>query len=207
MLNKSIERQKSAKWAFELLDRPNWIIVDAETTGLDTDSQICQLAVIAPDSSPLMKTFVKPTCPIDPGATQVHGINDEAVATAPYFDEVLLWLMKSASRGDVIFYNAELYLRMIRQSIAPYGIHLAFPMSDRRQSRVFFNGGSIHCAMKQYSRWIGEWNASYGDWKWQGLPQAKRDALEDCRVILGLIRKMAQSYDPELLQSSDDVIF
>jgi DNA polymerase III subunit epsilon len=188
------DKQRAAKWAFDLISHPDWVLVDCETTGLDRESQICEIAVLHPSGNTLLDTRVKPTVPIPPDASRIHGIKDEDVVDAPTFEQVLLLVMKAVGKLNVVFFNAEFEMKLIKQSLRPYGIQLAFPNSDRRQCRIFTNGGSIMCAMLQYSQWIGEWNESKGDYKWQKLPGGDHSALGDCRATLNVIRQMAASY-------------
>lgn len=178
-------------WARELLQADDFCILDTETTGLENTDQICQIALIDSVGNPLLDSLVKPTIPIHRNASMIHGIYDDQVANAPTFEEILIPLLKAIGRRDLVIYNAEFDLRLIRQSIKPYKIQLAFPTSDRRGCRVFLNGGSIHCAMLQYSQFIGEWNEYHSNYKWQRLPGGDHSAIGDCRATLGVIRKMA----------------
>lgn len=189
------DRQKAAKWAHDLL-KTDFAILDTETTGRSSGAQIVQIGIIDNTGKTLLDSLISPTCEIEPEAIAIHGINDLAVQGAPFFYEMLIPILKSVGKRDVVIYNAEFDLKLIRQSLRPYGIQLAFPTSDRRQCRIFPNGGSIHCAMLQYSRYIGEWNDSKGDYQWQSLPGGDHSALGDCRATLGIIRQMAASYQP-----------
>lgn len=178
-------------WARELLQADDFCILDTETTGLENTDEICQIALIDSVGNPLLNSLVKPTVPIHPNASLVHGIYPDQVANAPTFEEILIPLLKAVGRRDLVIYNAEFDLRLIRQSIKPYGMQLAFPTSDRRGCRVFLNGGSIHCAMLQYSQFVGEWNDYHCGYKWQRLPGGDHSALGDCKATLGIIRRMA----------------
>lgn len=185
------DQQLAVQWAKNLLQQDNWLILDCETTGLGNDAQICQLATLSSSNSEGWQTYIKPTIPIEPGATQIHGIGYEQVKNSPYFDEVLIDLMKISASRAIVIYNAEFDLRLIRQSAKARGIQLAFPTSDRRGCRIFLNGGSIHCAMLMYSQWVGEWNDYHDNYKWQKLPGGDHSALGDCRATLQVIRRMA----------------
>ncbi|MBH8577163.1 3'-5' exonuclease, partial [Nostocaceae cyanobacterium CENA369] len=171
----------------------NWCILDTETTDLK-QAQICQTGVIAP-GMPGWQTLVKPTIPISLEAIEIHGITNEAVDNAPTFDRVFLELMRRIGNRDLIIYNADFDLRAIKNSLRVHGIQLAFPTSDRRQCRIFTNGGSIDCAMLWYSQWVGEWNAFHGNYKWQPLIGGNHSALGDCEATLKIIEKMSAEND------------
>jgi DNA polymerase III subunit epsilon len=184
------DRQAASHWAQELLSRDNWTILDTETTGLGNNAQICQIAVYRPTWE--WQRYVRPTVPIEPGATAIHGITDERVIEAPTFDQSFLGLLRQIDDKDLVIYNAEYDLRLIRQSLRAHGIQIAFPTSDRRQCRIFTNGGSIHCAMHWYSQWVGERTRSHQNYKWQKLPGGDHSALGDCKAVLEVIKRMAQ---------------
>lgn len=185
------DQQAAVTWAQDLLKRDNWCILDTETTGLGSWDEIVEIALIDSTGQTLLNQKIKPTCPISSGAAEIHGILYEHLADCPTFDQLLLPLLKAVGTRDLIIYNAEFDLRLIRQSIKPYGIQLAFPTSDRRGCRIFTNGGSIICAMQWYSQWVGEWNDYYGNYKWQRLPGGDHSALGDCLATLGAIKVMA----------------
>jgi DNA polymerase III subunit epsilon len=195
MLN--TDRQNAAKWAYDLLQKRNWCVLDTETTGLGNDDQICQIAIASHDGQPLLNELVRPTIAISAQASAIHGITNEQVATAPSFDQLLIPILKAINNRDVVIYNEEFDLRMIRQSLRPYGVQLAFPTSDRRGCRIFLNGGSIHCAMQQFSAWVGEWNAYHGGYRWQRLPGGDHSAIGDCLATVLVVCNMAASYQPE----------
>lgn len=187
------DREKAVRWARELFTRDNWCILDTETTGLGNDAEICQISVINPKGETLTDTLIEPTVEIEPGAIAIHGITNDRVIGAGGFHLHLTPLLQAVRDKDVIIYNAEFDLKLLRQSARPYGIWLAFPTSDRRGCRIFLNGGSIHCAMQWYSQWVGEWNNYHGNYKWQKLPGGDHSALGDCRATLEVIRRMAES--------------
>jgi DNA polymerase III subunit epsilon len=195
MLN--TDRENAAKWAYNLLQKRNWCVLDTETTGLGNDDQICQIAIASHDGQPLLNELVRPTIAISDEASAIHGITNEQVATAPSFDQLLIPILQAVNNRDVVIYNEEFDLRMIRQSLRPYGVQLAFPTSDRRGCRIFLNGGSIHCAMQQFSAWVGEWNAYHGGYRWQRLPGGDHSAIGDCLATVLVVCNMAASYQPE----------
>lgn len=185
----------SAKWASSMIKRVGWSILDTETTGLGAGARIVQLALIDESGHELINTLINPMRVIQPEATAIHGITNEMVKDAPIFEEVLISILKATGDGDVVIFNAEYDLRCIRSSAASTGIYLAFPTSERRQCRIFPNGGSIHCAMLQYARFVGEWSDYHQDYKFQKLPGGDHTALGDCRATLALIGSMANAYD------------
>lgn len=183
-------RESATQWARDLLDRKDWVILDTETTGLDDEAEICQIAVIAPDGSTLLDTLVRPSVPIPADATAIHGITNAMVEKAPtYWDinpdliDILTLPAGALPSRQVVIYNAAYDIRILRQTAEIYS--LSGPIPGRRG----------HCAMLQYSRWFGEWNDYRQDFRWQKLPpipgQTAHSALADCRSTLRVIQMMA----------------
>lgn len=206
------DQEKSAKWAYDLLQVGNFVILDTETTGLGNQAEIVQVALIDHEGNELVNSLIYPTVEIEPEAEAIHGISLESILSAPTFPGVFMDIWREVGKKDLVVYNAEFDLRLIRQSLRPYDLHVAFPTSDRRQCRIFLGGGSIHCAMLPYSAWCGEWNSYHGNYRWQKLPGGDHSALGDCRATLELIKRMAADWSeptPEPIQepSLDEMPF
>ena len=94
------------------LQRP-LVFFDLETTGVDiATARIVQIALhrMEPDGSSMeYEQLVNPGIPIPPGATQVHGIRDADVATAPRFADVAPRVMEILQNADLGGYNAIRY--------------------------------------------------------------------------------------------------
>lgn len=181
-------REMALRWI-----KKNYVIVDTETTGLGSDAQIIEIAVIDLKGNVLINTLIKPTIAIPAEATAIHGITDEMVADAPSWRDVLPEVIESI--GDCwIAYNAEFDKRMIEQeSGGLLGSYSSVTL------------GSL-CAMQLYAEFNGEWNTFRRQYKWKKLveaatalnawPESAGDgvphrALYDCRLTLGVIRAIA----------------
>ena len=98
-----------------LADNP--LFFDTETTGLDGSAEICDIAIIDAAGQVLLNTLVKPTCPIPPQASAVHGITDADVAEAPTITAIWPELAALlAGARPLVAYNASFDRRMITQS-------------------------------------------------------------------------------------------
>lgn len=100
----------------------NAAILDTETTGLDDQAEIVELAVVACSGETLLQTLVKPTRPIPPGVTEIHGITDAMVADAPDWPEVQAKLLQILEGRQLVIWHADYDLRLIEQSAASHGI-------------------------------------------------------------------------------------
>lgn len=205
-MDRANDVQLACKWASDLLARNNFVILDSETTGLSNQDEIVQLAIIDSKGYPLLDSLVKPTVPITRAAEQIHGISREMLRAAPTMDKIWVPIFQAVGRADLVIFNAEFDLRLVKQALKPYCIYPAFPTSDRRGCRIFTNGGAIHCAMQWYSQYCGVWNEQYGNYRWQRLPGGDHSALGDCRATLELIKSMAKNYRPGLLQPATETV-
>jgi len=77
------DKVRSIQWAQTILaHKPDALIIDTETTGLDDQAQIVQIGVIDLAGNVLLDALVRPSIPIPPAAVAVHHIGDEAVMHA-----------------------------------------------------------------------------------------------------------------------------
>jgi len=100
----------------------NYIILDTETTGLDNNAEIVEIAVIDMNGEILLDTLIKPMRPIPAGATAIHGITNEMVTDAPTYDQIHPKLIKLLEKYPCGIYNESYDVRLIRQTSALYGI-------------------------------------------------------------------------------------
>ncbi|MCX2515826.1 3'-5' exonuclease [Pseudomonas aeruginosa] len=169
----------------------NALILDTETTGLDGDAEVIELAVIDCAGQTLIDTLVRPFRPIPADASAIHGITDQMVAAAPGWADVRGQLLELLASGrHLVIYNAGYDLRLIRQSDALHGL----------ETPVL----AAHCAMLTYAEHWGDIDPRRGDYRWQRLGNAAAQqgveiqgtahrALADCLTTLGILRAMASS--------------
>lgn len=170
------------------------LFLDTETTGLDWLAQVCEIAVVNLRGEVLMNTLVKPTCPIPPDASRVHGITDEMVASAPdWINNVAEELHDIIRDRTVIIYNAAYDLRVLRQTAEAAGVPGFEP------ARTAFQ-----CAMETYAEFYGDWNSYRQSYRWQSLANAAKQcglalpenlhrALADAELTRQLVLHMALS--------------
>ncbi|MCZ7588230.1 MAG: 3'-5' exonuclease [Gaiella sp.] len=104
-----------------------YAVVDLETTGTSVESdEIVSLAVVRLDAEGVeldrFASLVRPTGPIPPEATSVHGIDDAAVATAPRFAELAGELLALLDRAVFVAHNADFDLSLLEHAFARAGI-------------------------------------------------------------------------------------
>ncbi|TVK91281.1 DNA polymerase III subunit epsilon [Shewanella algae] len=178
-----IPKQQAQQWLAN-----NALILDTETTGLDSKAEIIEISIIDCAGNVLLDTLVKPTAPIPEDATRIHGITNEMVTNAPTWPEVYDLFVPLVEGRELVIYNADYDLRMIRQA-------------DERNDLLNIRT-QADCAMLAYAEFYGQWDDYRGQWKWQRLGNAAKQqgvviegkahrALADCQMTLGVIASMA----------------
>lgn len=167
-----------------------FVILDTETTGLDGDAEICQIAIINSAGDVLLDTLVKPVHFIPAAATAVHGITNDMVANAPAFP--LDTIYELIAEQNVIVYNVDYDQRLLYQSVA------AASMFTCDWAGI----SNWYCAMTHFAEVYGDWNDYHGNYRWQtlhkacvhyGIPLTKaHSALDDALATLEVCRAMAR---------------
>ena len=165
-------------------------MLDTETTGLSATDEILQIGIVDGDGETVLNQLIRPTIPIPSGASAIHGLRDRDVADAPSFKEIYIRLSTLLAGQVVVAYNMDFDWRMLQQTAARYRL------PDLRM-------GKRDCAMKQYARFKGLRQNNGRNYirhklgvavRQEGLVVAKaHDALDDARMTLALINKMAES--------------
>lgn len=190
-------KQQASQWAREILDNPEVVIIDTETTGLldkNPDTEICQVSVINIWGRPLMSMLVKPSKPIPQEVVKIHGITNEQVVNQPTFPQIAKVLSFILEGKQVVCYNSGFDIKLIWHLYKKYGIDVP-------------KVAGISCAMEKYSEFKGEWNESKGNLKWHKLPKLAageaHDSLVDCVSTLKLLKLIAGEYNPAEVEAEE----
>lgn len=187
--NNFLRQQKMLNWCKDLMQRTDWLIIDTETTGVDSSAEVVQIAVIDHEGKEVFHSLIKPLSPIPQSATDIHGITNEAVSCAPLFSTVYDELKELIGSKLLIAYNADFDKRILAQSCRLHGLP------------VFSN--SWECAMEQYAQYHGDYNDFYHSYRWQKLAVAVKSvgiednfefhgALADCMATWALIERLGR---------------
>lgn len=166
--------------ARDLLFDEALVILDTETTGLDGEAEIVEIAIIDRTGSVILNQRIRPHAPIPAAASAIHGIIDADVEKCPTFDQVLPEITRVLEGKTVCIYNAAYDIRLIMQSMVAAGAH---------DPPLYM----ATCAMELYATWTGDWNDYHQSYKWQRLPAGDHSALGDCKATLEVLKRMAAS--------------
>lgn len=161
MINKIDDRDKAisdARWI--LMNK--YFVLDTETTGLN-NAEMCQIAIVYSDGNKY-KSLVKPTVPIEEGASKIHHITDETVKDAPSAVDILRHIPVMSM---FVAYNTPFDLKVIQQSLKAHG-HIY-----NAENNYFYD------VMLIYSAFKGDWDEKHGNYKWHKLG----DACEQCGIL------------------------
>lgn len=190
--------------AKKLLTLPNVVILDVESTGLNSFDQVIELAIIDTTGTVLLDTYV---CPKDATiceeAFAVNGISEGRLRDAPTIVELDL---ANLLQGKIIaVYNAGFDSRLLRQSAEAHGDTALYAFLDSPCWASITQQPSPGKAfwldlMAPYAQHWGD--TTKRGYRWQSLGKAciqqelgaiagAHSALNDARATLALIRKIA----------------
>lgn len=162
---------------FESLLNDKYLILDTETTGIDGEDEIIDIAIIDMQGNILLDTFVNTNQEIKESAYYVHGINKEMINNAPYFKEINDNVKKIIENKTLLIFNDGFDVRMLRQS----------GYNNEINSKCLMN---LYMSYANSERWISLQNAM--EYEELDIIQNHR-ALSDCLCCLKLIKKIIEN--------------
>lgn len=165
------------------------VVIDTETTGLDPGkARIVEVAAVriargrlAGDGS--FRRLVNPGAPIPPEATQIHGIDEKAVAGAPMFADVWPEFSRYIGNAVVIGHSIGFDLAVIKRECERAGIAWARPRTlDTRLLAEAVQPNLAGYSLEELAQWLGvdvtERHSALGD------------ATATARIFLALVPKL-----------------
>ena len=184
------DRAAAITWTQHMLSA-KCLILDTESTGLNDDDELVQLAVVSYQGITLFDTLICPSEPLKvlrPGkggvcAADIHGLMPEDVADAPTFKDIYPELWKVVRDRPIVIYNKDYDVPRLKYVCKLANVALPFQSLD------------AHCAMLKYAAFVGDWNDYRQSYKWQRLEGGDHSAKGDCIACLKLLMLMANTED------------
>ena len=173
------EMAKAKTWAHHLVQRDDWLVMDVETTGLGTQAEIVEVALVGGRGQTLLDVMVRPRTAPDPGAARVHGLSADMLCRAPPFEEIYGCLTDLLTGQAVIAYNAAFDRHALNNTCRISGVS---PISCIWE-----------CAMARYEQWRGFRASLDTACEVESIVAEVRRhrALPDAQLVWRLIRRMA----------------
>jgi len=159
-------RKRAIETARKVIEK-NPVYMDTETTGLEKSDEIVEISIIGDDGQVVFNSLVRPSQPIPPDSTRIHGITDAEVAAARAWPTVWPEVRAAMFGRLVVIYNEPFDMRMMQQSHARYRL----PWKDKF---------STFDLLRLYAEFRGEWDARRNSYRLHSLANAGRQ----CRISL-----------------------
>jgi len=174
------------------IDLNRLVVFDLETTGLEADCRIVQIAMIRGEK--IYQSLVDPGMPIPPGSTAIHRITDEDVVGKPKFAELVDDILEFIQDSILCGYNIRKFdVPVLRREVTATGRKLPpLPQLDLFELNQKMNPRSLAWFYQQYT---GESMDT----------EEAHDAVYDCisttKGFLGMFRK-----HPELPTDLEELV-
>jgi DNA polymerase III epsilon subunit-like protein len=129
------------------------LYLDTETTGLNGQKdRLVEIALVGDGGEVVINTLINPGIPIPSRASDIHGITDAMVRSAPSFETLWAEIQGYVRGNRIVIYNAAFDTKF-------------FP--DRLSCAA-----EIHCAMRAYAVRVGEKTSGRGGFRLHNLAKA-----------------------------------
>lgn len=177
------DRPAAITWAWAITNRRQRekpvIILDTETSGLGPDAVVLEVSAVDLCGNIVFDSLINPgDAEIDPEAAQTHGIGVDMLANAPLFTDVWVELRPLLNESELVIFNSQFDIRLLRQTAARYGFDMPHIVS--------------HCLMKQFAQFYGEIRPAAKP-EIQYLPKKLDQACEHFNIPVGGHRALADA--------------
>ncbi|MCR6488359.1 3'-5' exonuclease [Amycolatopsis sp. OK19-0408] len=187
---RAVDRQRAALWAQEVLDDPNTVLLDTEST--DFDGRVLEIAVVSPTGEVLLESLVNPEGePIVAEAAAKHGITAEMVSApgVPMFADVHDELVELLSGKRVVCWKTAFDRELLTAEA-----NRLLP-SWSRAAETDWVPARWDDAMARHAEWVGEPAPDGSGYRRHRLDGEHR-ALGDCITMLARLHEMATNPEP-----------
>jgi DNA polymerase III epsilon subunit family exonuclease len=181
-------------WFSDIHDRQ--VVLDTETTGLGSDAQIIEIAIIDITGVVLLHRRIKPSVAVEDDAADIHGITLEQLKNAPTWPEVVDDVRQVLQGKTVIIYNADFDMRLLCQTSIAYRLTTGW-ITEIKTRCAMQLASQFFRASCDSNRWISLKRAmSLAGLAWTGNAHS---AVADTQATLTLINYI-ENHERQILR-------
>ncbi|MBT2526983.1 3'-5' exonuclease [Streptomyces sp. ISL-99] len=180
-------RARAARWAENVLNDPDVLLVDVQTTGLG-EAWAVQVAAVDGTGRTLLNELLNPLAPIARSASELHGITAAHLTRSPRFADLLPQLSGVVAGRRCVAYNARFDRGVIARELLRHH-------DDASRVRAWLGRSRWEDAMGPAAVAIGLWSADRLRYRNQRLG-GPYDAAGKCRALLRCLHHLAGLAEP-----------
>ena len=173
-----VQAAKDEEWA-KLLNRDDVVILDTETTGLDENAEIVEIALLNTNGKEVFEEVFMPQDEVPEGAAKVHGLDRtklREMGAQPWSERHAEVKAALEAATTVLVWNADYDTRLLRQTCERWG----FEMPQIKE---------VRCMMAEYSTVGRHQRLQYTFNRHCGESVQTHRAMGDCQMVLAVMRE------------------
>lgn len=155
--------------------KDGYLMLKVESTGLEYDDEIVQIAIINQNKEVLLHTYVKPTKQVSTQARWMHGKSNEDLKNEPTWTEIYPTVKEIIQNKLVYVFNEEFVWGILRGTCHRYDLPLIV--------------ADYECAMELYANFEDR-DGTYVSMEHATGEEKINEALHDCLLIHKIISEM-----------------
>lgn len=182
-----IAQPVNANCKFKYLNIDNFVVIDTETTGLDNDDEVVELAVLSSEGEKLYHSYFYPEKEVNPGAAKVNHLT-KAVLKEKVGEKKLdaaEWAKILEVIGDkkILGHNIQFDIRLLSQTFKKNGVDEAADCLNKRQVIDSMDIAKRHIKNKSYS--LNNLTTLIGITR-----EEQHDAADDCLMTIEFLERL-----------------
>lgn len=166
------------------------VILDTETTGLDCNDQIIELAIINMRGDTLFDRRFKPSVAINPDAAHIHGIDHDALIDCDSWPAHHASIANILKNKTVLIFNKRFDVSMMYQTAIAFNCDASF-INDFDSVCIMYAAADFYGATNRYGTISLSNAAAAAGLSWSGKAHT---AISDCEMTRRVAIAIADEY-------------
>lgn len=166
------------------------LIIDTETTGLGSNAQIIEMAIIDHLGNTVFDQRFKPSVEIESGAEAIHGISIDDLSDEPSWSEKINEIKEILLSKPVVIFNADFDLGMLLSTSHAFGLDLDWIERIDYRCAMYLSADAFG-ATNRYGSISLATAAGHADVEWQG---EAHNAAADALATLGVLKFLLDGF-------------